>query len=311
MESKNNKSFINVTGLTYNAFKTLSNAFGSFWGCQNHSKAGRKRNLIYEDVLGLLLHYLNSTMGQKTLAEIFGIVPSTVSTTIQQGLPCLIQALESFEYALVRWPDATEMQELSERVARREPLLQNTIGFVDGLNLPVLQHQDPQIQNAFYNGWLAGCFVSNVFVFSSKGYIIYGAINRPGSWHDAQVSRKLIDKLSKSNHDYNILADSAFPVSKRVQGKILVVLKEDAKERLGNSLNRLEYTRALKIDRAIISQRQAAEWGMGTFQKTFGRLKLPLPTDEGKRKHMLLACIYLHNYRCKTVGINQIKTVFG
>jgi hypothetical protein len=131
-------------------------------------------------------------MRQKLLAEIFGIVPSAVSTAIKVGIKCLISALESFEYCHIKWPDEEEMKNLSALIAAREPLLENTIGFIDGLNLPVLASQNPEIQNGFYNGWLAGCYVSNIFVFSPKGYIIYAAINRPGSWHDAQA---IVNKL--------------------------------------------------------------------------------------------------------------------
>ncbi|KAJ3000991.1 hypothetical protein HDV02_000060 [Globomyces sp. JEL0801] len=46
------------------------------------------------------------------------------------------------------------------------------------------------------------------------------------------------------------------------------------------------------INKGVIGQRQAAELGMGTIQKSFGRLKSPLPLNIRKR--------------CLTIPENQI-----
>ena len=85
-------------------------------------------------------------------------------------------------------------------------------------------------------------------------------------------------------------------------------MKDSAKERLGNSD---AYREAVRLDNAVIGQRQAAEWGMGSIQRTFGRLKSPLPVDNLKRKLILKVIVLLYNYRVKFVGLNQIQTVFG
>jgi hypothetical protein len=73
-------------------------------------------------------------------------------------------------------------------------------------------------------------------VFNSKGIIIYAAINKPGSWHDSNVARSLYDKLRYNTPgEYNILADSAFSFSEDLAKNICAVMKDSAKERLGNS----------------------------------------------------------------------------
>jgi hypothetical protein len=87
-------------------------------------------------------------------------------------------------------------------------------------------------------------------------------------------------------------------------------LKDDAKLKLGATLSRREYKRILELDRAIISQRQAAEWGMGALQGQFGRLRTKLPINSKKRKLILKTIVLLYNYRCDRVGFNQIRTVF-
>lgn len=44
------------------------------------------------------------------------------------------------------------MHEYASRVQRREGLLDGCFGFMDGLNLPLLNPGDPLEQNGYYNG---------------------------------------------------------------------------------------------------------------------------------------------------------------
>ncbi|KAI8902393.1 hypothetical protein BC833DRAFT_645301 [Globomyces pollinis-pini] len=60
------------------------------------------------------------------------------------------------------------------------------------------------------------------------------------------------------------------------------------------------------INKGVIGQRQAAELGMGTIQKSFGRLKSPLPLNIRKRLTIPEVIVFLHNFRTKYVGFNQI-----
>lgn len=308
LNEKNDLSFINTTGLNYRAFMQLWHLF-KFRLPLLQCKAGRRRQTKTKDVLGLVLYWLNSNCKQKTLCQVFGLVPSAVSNYLWMGMEALEITLKNIKLIQVRWPTELEMEDCAKLVRNREPLLPHSFGFVDGLNLPVLESSDAEIQNAYYNGWLAGCFVSNVFVFNSKGIIIYAAINKPGSWHDSNVARSLYDKLRYNTPgEYNILADSAFSFSEDLAKNICAVMKDSAKERLGNSD---AYREAVRLDNAVIGQRQAAEWGMGSIQRTFGRLKSPLPVDNLKRKLILKVIVLLYNYRVKFVGLNQIQTVFG
>jgi hypothetical protein len=68
---------------------------------------------------------------------------------------------------------------------------------------------------------------------------------------------------------------------------VSAVLKDTVKEKLANKLSREEYQARMQLDRAIIGQRQAAEWGVGALQRTFARLKVPLPCDDKKRLILL------------------------
>jgi hypothetical protein len=90
-------------------------------------------------------------------------------------------------------------------------------------------------------------------------------------------------------------------------GRVLTPLKDGDLERLLPSLR----SSARTVHNAITSVRQAAEWGMGSIQKVYSRLNLPLPYDPTLRGLQLNNMFCLTNYRVRTVGISQIRTTFS
>jgi hypothetical protein len=45
-----------------------------------------------------------------------------------------------------------------------EPFFIDVFGMVDGLNLPMQNHWDADLQNVFYNGWNSQCISSLILV---------------------------------------------------------------------------------------------------------------------------------------------------
>jgi hypothetical protein len=103
------------------------------------------------------------------------------------------------------------------------------------------------------------------------------------------------------------LSNSEFPGSTAMAGRVLTPLKDGDLERLLPSLR----SSARTVHNAITSVRQAAEWGMGSIQKVYSRLNLPLPYDPTLRGLQLNNMFCLTNYRVRTVGISQIRTTFS
>ena len=64
------------------------------------------------------------------------------------------------------------------------------------------------------------------------------------------------------------------------------------------------------MHRDVTTVRQAAEWGMRHLQSGFARLRVPLLLDVVARRLLLDACVLLHNFRVRTVGLSQIRTVY-
>jgi hypothetical protein len=173
------RAFITTMGVDTSTFHALLAAgFGHLWYTRPitrpdhqaaiHPRAGR-RSLDAAGGLGLVLHWLSSTMRQISLQQIFALIPSTVSRYLRFALSILLEVLRGMPSATITWPRGDEFLELSGYVSMRHPLLHGVFGSVDGLNLPCQVSSDVEMENATYNGWLHSHFVSSVIVFSSKG----------------------------------------------------------------------------------------------------------------------------------------------
>jgi hypothetical protein len=61
------------------------------------------RSLDAAGALGLVLHYLNSTMREISLQQIFALIPTTVSRYITFGLKILLKVLQKMPDATIEW----------------------------------------------------------------------------------------------------------------------------------------------------------------------------------------------------------------
>ncbi len=105
---------------------------------------------------------------------------------------------------------------------------------------------------------------------------------------------------------YFIVGDSAFPHTGPLEGKLVTPLKE--REMPTDREQLLQY---IALHRAVVSTRQAAEWGMRALQGTFCRLKAGLTVEHAKRAVIIRVCFRLFNLRTRLIGINQITTVYS
>ncbi|KAJ7461179.1 hypothetical protein FB451DRAFT_1181518 [Mycena latifolia] len=119
--------------------------------------------------LGLVLHYLNSTMREISLQQIFALIPTTVSHYIHFGLKLLLAVLRKLPDAAIQWPRSPEeFQAYNDLIIERPPRLTGAFASIDGVNLPVQTAEDEEMENATYNGWLCEHFISSVLVLISR-----------------------------------------------------------------------------------------------------------------------------------------------
>jgi len=105
-------------------------------------------------------------------------------------------------------------------------------------------------------------FVTGTLAFGADGSIIWMKHNCPGSWNDGETSREFRQRLRDPTltlQDHGVVADSAFPVSGDMCGRIVTPLKQVDMER-AVACGGIEGD-ILSMNNAIISIRQAAEWG--------------------------------------------------
>ena len=127
------RAFITTMGVDTSTFHSiLAAGFGHLWYALPISRpdghtTGRPRasgrSLGAEGGLGLVLHWLSSTMRQISLQQIFALIPSTVSRYLRFALSILLKILRQMPSAAISWPHGDEFLELSGYVSIRHPLL--------------------------------------------------------------------------------------------------------------------------------------------------------------------------------------------
>jgi hypothetical protein len=145
--------------------------------------------------------------------------------------------------------------------------------------------------------------------FGMDGTLVWAKHNFAGSWHDAVTSSDLQDRLCDRAINIDggrIIADSAFPVSGRMHGRIITPLKTGDLQSVPEDLRES----VVAVSNAITSIRQGAEWGVNSLRKVWRILLLPLPYVAETRRQRLLIIFHLHNLRVRTTSITQIGNVF-
>ncbi|KAF8825653.1 hypothetical protein HHX47_DHR6000194 [Lentinula edodes] len=269
-----------------------------------------RRSLDAAGALGLALHYLGSAILEIQLQQIFAIVPSVLARYLNFSLDILLSTLRSLEEAWIALPRRlSEFKEYEALILARHSMLEGAFASIDGLSFLSQVSDDPEIENATYNGWKTDHRISNVLVFSPKGTIIDTVLNAPGSWHDAHTARPIFEHLDSSVPDgFYLVSDTAFPRGPQsIKGRTRAPLKG------GEQIpaNVAEQEHLLSFNRQLLSFRQTAEWGMRIMQGSFGRLRVPLDINSDESHLRLLElCCRLFNVRSNCVGINQIRTVY-
>lgn len=178
--SQNDRAFITTMGFDVATFEfIISSGFGERWLSRpiprrDAHMSGKPRpggrSLDTDGALGLTLHFLNSTMLESSLQQLFGLIPSTVSRYITFGLKILLETLRQMPDAAIRWPQTLqEFESYSGFITARHPRLHGAFASIDGLNLMTETSDDVDIENATYNGWLSEHFISSIIVFAPDG----------------------------------------------------------------------------------------------------------------------------------------------
>jgi hypothetical protein len=308
LNSPDDTGLLNVTGLTRAAFEDLHAAFAPHWQQQRRRRQLHARQLRSIDVLGLVLHWVQSTMRAKTLCQVFATPPATVSRLLRSGMHSLRLVLSQLPEAAIRWPAPAQMREFADAITRYEPGLHDIFGFVDGVYFQCTSPDDINTQNAYFNDWRGMTSITNVLVFTPDGCIAWASYNCPGSWHDSRVSLRLYDLLlsDRTPGAFALASDTAFNRGEEMRGKIVTPMKVDELFSDDPTIA----AQQLEQHRQVVRVRQAAEWGMHTLQAAFPRLKSMITWHPPSNRDLLGLIFHLFNYRTRRVGLNQTRSVY-
>ncbi|KAG6915497.1 hypothetical protein DXG01_011199 [Tephrocybe rancida] len=187
--SQNDRAFITMMGFDVETFRYILKGFAQRWDTtpipredvpSNSEPHPERQSLDACGALGLTLHYLGSSMLEIHLQQIFALVPSTVSRYLIFSLKILHETLAGIEEARISMPQTREEFEFnSDLICERHLLLEGAFGGLDGLSLAVQESDDPEIENATYNGWKSAHCINNVLAFGPDG--VSAVISKPRS----------------------------------------------------------------------------------------------------------------------------------
>ncbi len=80
------------------------------------------------------------------------------------------------------------MREFADMVQAREPLVNDIIGFMDGVTFTMECTSERVQQNAFYCGYDCDTMVNNVFAYGPDGKVFFAVVNFPGIWADGSLT---------------------------------------------------------------------------------------------------------------------------
>lgn len=310
---RDDSAFINTMGVDVSLFDYLHSLLIPVFprdhlGPHGSHQAGRSSCIDLRHELALTLQYLTGTMRQKTLCQLFGICQPSVSNILCKMILALLRVLSRDHDARIQWPRPEEMHTFADMIHDKHPDIPYGIfGFIDGLVLPCLNHPDPLIQNAYYNGYQGQPTISNVLVFQPDGAICYASINFPGSYHDSRVARgvyEIVNDLQRTPDPYKLLGDSAF---QQRTGKIITTKRNNQ-----YSDDPAQRNLEAEANHQLSSARQAVEWGMRSFQSMFPRLKSPLKASDFRHNNLLISvCLHFFNIRTRRIqNLNQIRSTY-
>jgi DDE superfamily endonuclease len=320
-ESKDDGSLITVTGFDFTAFNALVAVFRPFFegytpwtGKQdgltfkqvvvNEKYKGKARLITAESCLGLVLAWYRFRGPEYILQGWFGFTGCHTNVWLRFGRRMLLKSLISHPLAKVEMPNAANIEKLKAIVHARHSVLEDVYCTCDGLKLHFQKQSGLDEQSMFYNGWVHGHYVTNLFVFAADGRIIATVLNAPGSLHDSTLAQwgGIYNKLEQCFIETGGICcvDSAFAAN---NNPYLIKSSQDTTRIEGSE----EFRKAVEAT----SLRQASEWGMRAIQSAFPRLKDAIKYEEnGERKRILKLVPLLYNYRLEIVGLNQIRNTY-
>jgi DDE superfamily endonuclease len=129
----------------------------------------------------------------------FGVTSTAISTWLWFTFIILIGILQSLPECIIETPSDEHIEYLKGTVRKTYPMIPDVYCSCDGLKIGLERAGNYNMQWMFYNGWQHGHYLSNLFVFTPDGRIVFCVLNAMGTYHDSTLARStgLNDLLHK------------------------------------------------------------------------------------------------------------------
>jgi hypothetical protein len=107
---------------------------------------GRPSEHTPADALGLVVHWLTTSIAHKNLSQVFGMPPTRISETLSDGLWALSTVLRTVPEAAIRWPTEEEKKEFARQIYDVHHTLPNVWGVIDGTKVFIHKPGNPLVQ---------------------------------------------------------------------------------------------------------------------------------------------------------------------
>ena len=136
-------------------------------------------------------------MNNEHLCIIFGFTPSVCSRKISWMLLKTGRLINGNPFAKVKFPSNAKMREFADMVQEREPLVDNILGFMDGVFFLTQCASARLEQNVFYCGYDCDTMVNNIFAYSPDGNVFFAVVNSPKSWADGSLTAQFLHLMKR------------------------------------------------------------------------------------------------------------------
>ena len=171
-------------------------------------------------------------------------------------------------------------------------MVDDIIGFMDGVSFPVQCTDERLAQNAMYCGYDCDTMVNNVFAYGPDGKVFFAAVNFPGSWADGSLTARFVPYMKRKLGEYKICVDQVFPRSGDAHGIFVGPIAKRQAQRLHRDVRNY----LLKISNIHTSIRLASKCEMPGLQGMYPRCKKCLPSNSEKWQLVLECIILIHNF---------------
>ncbi len=142
-------------------------------------------------------------------------------------------ALRDHLFARVEFPDREKMREYAAMVEVREPIVNDIVGFMDGVSFSTECTDERVEQNSMYCGYDCNAMVNNVFAYDPDGKVFFATIKFPGSWADGSLTTAcFLHKMKRKIGNYKICVDQGFHQSGAAYGTFVGPITKRAAQRL-------------------------------------------------------------------------------